>query len=199
MKIRMALCLALALTACAAPAPVDVRGQLTRARITASPEPLLLAELPTRNLSATMIPYGRNGAIVTWRTGDFVTVALDHGILVGTRGLGFDMMQADAAPTRRAIAEGPQEYKRLYRYLDGQNHMITRGFACRMTAQGTASVTIFARSFETRHLTELCANRDQDFMNEYWITDGGMVKSAQWVGPEAGMIALEHLSDPQAQ
>lgn len=188
--------LSLTLGACAPASGPDVRGSLTRAVIDRSPQPLILAEGTERGLGATLIPAGRNGDVVTWRTGQNQMLSFDGGVLVATRGLGADLMSADVAATRAALTGGPNKgYARLMSYLDGDDNTLLRAMVCDMAPGTAATVDSFGLSFPTTLRVETCRTTGFTTRNRYWLNpDGTMRRAEQWVGPGAGTLVTEWLT-----
>lgn len=209
MMLRSALCagIALSLTGCAQ-VGTDPGARLTRlmtgvtggrdaaagGTASAGPPPggaataeaRLYAELPSRGATATLVVEAVNGTVTTWRTADNVTLSFDDGVLVATRGLGFDLMGAGAEKTLAALAGGdPGPYRRQYRYLDGQNHAAYVTAGC--TVQDRGAETVGGRRL-WRH-DEICESFHTAFTNTYWSDGGGWVlRSRQWIGPQIGYI-----------
>lgn len=86
------------------PAPADPRETLRRADLEAVGNPLLLAVLPEKGVFASLMPLVRKGDTLTWVTADGVTLAFENGVLIGSRGLGDDLMGGDSGGTASAIA-----------------------------------------------------------------------------------------------
>ena len=85
------------------PAP-DPRAGLTRAALEEAGQPVLYAALPKRNAASLLGLTGRNDTVLTWQTPDNISLSFDEGVLTATRGLGFDLMSAETAETRRMLA-----------------------------------------------------------------------------------------------
>lgn len=146
----------------------------------------LYAELPSRGATATLAIEAVNGTVTTWRTADNVTLSFDDGVLVSTRGLGFDLMGAGAEKTLMALAGGdPGPYRRQYRYLDGENHTAYLTAGCTVHHRGSEEV-------EGRTLLrqdEVCETFHIGITNVFWFDFAGrMARSRQWIGPEIGYV-----------
>lgn len=116
-----------------------------------------------------------------YQTVDNIALTLDGGIVVATRGLGFDLMDADVRQIHGAIRNGGGRASRVHRYLDGENHTVLRAFDCVIEVQGTSAV-------------EKCYGYDTEFENTYRTNQAGaIVASRQWLGPERGFISIEDL------
>ena len=186
-----ALAALLLLAACAAPAP-DLRSSLTREAIDQVGVPLLFVE--TAGGASLLRQDGRNGAIATWRADEGVSLSLDGGVIVATRGLGSDLMSADVAATRAALANGPrQDYQRFHSYLDGENRQQFRAFRCEMVTAPDSIVSFGLRLAVTR-AEETCYSTADPIRNIYWLGgDGTPWRTQQWVSPEVGHVVTEFI------
>ena len=176
------------------PAPADPRETLRRADLEAVGNPLLLAVLPEKGVFASLIPLVRKGDTLTWVTADGVTLAFENGVLIGSRGLGDDLMGGDASGTANAIAGGPTHYVRRYGYLSGDNQWVTLNFQCEVTARQDETIVIVEHPQATSRTDERCIGDDLVVENSYWAGSDGLVwRSRQWVGPEVGYMETERL------
>jgi hypothetical protein len=152
--------------------------------------PLIRAEIPARKATAVLRPVGQNGDVTTWQTVDDITLSFADGILVSSRGLGFDLMGADASLTRAGLAgQAPDIYRRKMRYLTGDNHSTWLTAGCSMARAG---VEAGLRRFE-----ESCRARDETFTNVYLLDRAGRVASSrQWLSPQIGYIDIGPFSLP---
>jgi hypothetical protein len=175
----------------------DPRAGLDRAAVEREGGPLLFAQLPELGSAALLRPAGRNGDVVTWIAPDKVSVALDGGVLTGTRGLGHDLMSAETRETRRMLAGADMPargYPLLHGHLDGEHRLRVTSYLCRETARRPETVTILGVAQQTTRVTESCTAPDIAFRNDYWLgPDGLMWKARQWAGPALGHLLTERL------
>jgi len=179
----------------------DPRASLDRATLEAQGQPVLYATLPALGTAARMRPSGRNGDVVTWRTPDRVSVSLASGVLVATRGLGYDLMSAETTRARAALSEAAAGappsgagYPRIYGYLDGEHRPQFRSFFCRVSGRDRDVIEILGARRAVVRITETCSDPDLDFTNIYWRGPDGLTwKSRQWVGPDLGYLHTERL------
>ena len=143
--------------------------------------PLMIGTLEQRELSSLLIGVGLNNGTRTFTTPDGITVSLAAGLLVATRGLGWDLMVADVSQSKAALhGQAASAALRTHRYLDGEDQVVTLSFRCQMTGMGTAQ------------LRERCTGDGHEFENSYVLGPGGAVhQSRQWIGPEHGYILLQ--------
>ena len=164
------------------PSAAQIRANITpELRAQLGNPTLMIGTLENPPLASLLIGVQNNGTVTTFSTPDGVTFALERGVLVATRGLGFDLMSADAAQTRAALAAGGGSGAvRVHRYLDGENQTVIRSFVCDIarTAPGA--------------LRERCYGDGLQFDNSYRIgARGGIIASRQWIGPDRGHVVLE--------
>ncbi len=114
---------------------------------------------------------------------DGVSVSLQNGVIVATRGFGFDLMTADAIETLDALKTKAKSAVRVHRYLDGDNRLIAQSYVCtfRFPTPNTA--------------TESCSSTQRHFENEYEFDQGDrVIGTRQWVSAHIGMIKLQILN-----
>ena len=186
------------LAACAQPKnqPVDLRLLMSRAQLDTVTTPLLAAELTRAGTLATLVPAGQNGDVVTWRSRDEVSLSLDHGVVVATRGLGADLMAADVADTLLMLRGGhPQDgYTRIYTYLDGEYQIRFVAFRCREEVTVSERIEIVEEFHNTMRVEESCFSPEGNVANTYWVAqDGTIWKSRQWIGLGLGYMETQLL------
>ena len=188
----------IALAACSQPVeqPVDLRVLMTRAQLDTVTTPLLAAELSGPGTLATLVPVGQNGGIVTWRSRDEVSLSLDHGVVVATRGLGADLMAADVADTLLMLRGNHPEdgYTRIHTYLDGEYQTRFVAFRCREEVTASERIEIVEQFHNTTRIEESCFSPEVNVANTYWVAqDGTIWKSRQWIGFGLGYMEINLL------
>jgi hypothetical protein len=174
-------------------ASTDPRETLTRAQLDVTPQDLLLLSVVARDTAATAQVGGDNGTKRTWLTVDGISVTFDNGVLIATRGLGDDLMGADA-PAVSALSAGAGQHMRTHDYLDGSDRIVRRVFECEVRSEGAQTIEIVERRSRTLKVTEACASRNLAFENTFWITSAGTIMQArQWVSPLVGYIDYQRL------
>ena len=192
MRAIIAVLLALTLTACGRPT-ADVRGTVTREQIERSRTSLIFAEIPDLSAGGSLRPLGSNGDVVTWQTGDNLGFSFQNGVLISTRGLGFDLMSADVSGTLAALDGASCEYERFQSYLDGQNETQFRSFRCTMAAPVPETIEIFGLGQPTQRHNETCHALGLTVENIYWTGNETMWKARQWAGDRVGYLITERL------
>jgi hypothetical protein len=164
------------------PSAAQIRAAVTpQVRAQLGGATLAIAEMPQTGQAALIYAIGRNGDVITYTTLDNITFAYDRGVLVATRGLGFDLITADVGDVQRALRQGGRAV-RVHRYLDGEDALQIRSFICDFTA--------------TNPVREICQGQDTQFENEYQFDAGGrVIRSRQWVGPERQYLITQQLDE----
>lgn len=169
------------LAACGTPRdPAALRARLTPAQIAQLRVPMIFVTAPRAGLAATLIPVREEGDTRVWQSRDGAQIITREGLIIGTRGLGFDMMSGDAP-----VGAGAAHMRRMTR-LSGDLDTRLSEFSCRVTPTGRAAhppngkpITIW---------TEDCGA----FTNAYHRDrDGTLWWSRQWVSPELGALEIE--------
>ena len=92
--------------------------ELTRAQVRQVKTPLMKADLPARGARAYLVSIGHNGPVTTWASPDGISISLNRGLVVATRGLGNDLMSL-AMPDLTRIERGAGTVQATYYFLDG--------------------------------------------------------------------------------
>ncbi|MFO6465135.1 YjbF family lipoprotein [Jannaschia sp. KMU-145] len=164
------------------PTVAQVRAALTPEVRAALPAPTLLVQVEGTGGVSLPQRITVNGATETYLTEDDSTLAFRDGMLVGTRGIGFDLMAADVAEASAAIRAGrTTRITRTMSWLDGTGAIVRRGFTCGIQPVGG-------------RITETCNAIGLAFENDYVIRGGNIVASRQWSGPVQGHIRIERVN-----
>lgn len=167
-------------------------GGLTVQDFAAVRQPLALVTVERNDALATITIDARNDDVVDWRSFDGVGLSLRRGILVGTRGLGADVMTIDVDETLDALAGHATRTTRVHRRLDGQFQLQPRAYVCTVERGGYEAVETLGRTLRLRRITESCTGTEQEFENTYWIGAGETVwVSRQWVSPQIGLLRID--------
>lgn len=144
---------------------------------------LLVVTLEEPGVSSFLAESQTSGGVVTFASLDGITFSFRGGVLVATRGLGFDLMSADASGLRPLLGTGGT-YRREHRYLDGEDRITARAFTCEVTPGPEAR--------------ETCRGDGLEFENTYGpaSASGMFALSRQWVGPDRGSILVRDISRP---
>ena len=175
----------LALSGRAEAAPVDPNEWLAGA-------PGLLMAFPSTGWGGLLKLIGTNGDRVTWAGMDERSVTTQNGIVVATRGMGFDLYAADVDGTVAALAGGTKNYSRTFELLEGDDDIARAELHCEFTTVGAESVTIASGEFTTIRHQEVCSDDRIAFQNVYWVgEDGKIIQSQQWISPNLAHLTTQ--------
>lgn len=150
---------------------------------------LLMTRLLNGSVTA-LTPLDVDGAVVTWKSNTGGQLVTQDGVLIATRGLGADLMSAEA-PGVAALLGGASGYARSYHMLDGNDTPVRLTFTCTAStgpAQGVAGAA--------RHVVEKCQGDAGRITNEYWISSARqVVKSKEFVSQMAGYFEIVALKN----
>jgi hypothetical protein len=141
------------------------------------------------------------GTVEVWRASDDAQVFLRNGVVIGTRGIGGDIIAANAAVTVNALGTRRDSGGiREYTVSDGDVTATSLKFRCDIRNLGEESISLVNQVFTTDHLRETCvssADPTVQFRNDYWVqkSSGLLRKSRQWMGPAVGSFELLLLND----
>lgn len=136
------------------------------------------------------------GLIAVWQGARGEQLFLKEGVVIGTRGIGADIISADAQATIQAV-RGARAGQGQRRYFVSTGDFSDQEIVldCRIENLGPAKTQVVHLSFATVHLQETCVGGASDqirIVNDFWVEpDTGLVRrSKQWVGPLSGGFEL---------
>ena len=136
------------------------------------------------------------GTVEVWNSSDNAQIFLRNGVLIGTRGVGGDIISSNAAATVSAVTQARSGAgSRTYRVSNGDNTDQLVNFRCEIQNLGAEGITVVNQTFATTHLRETCSGGPAgtlSVVNNYWVQSGnGLVKkSRQWAGPVVGYFEM---------
>lgn len=140
--------------------------------------PLLMTTLPRRNAVATLGLLQRHDGVETWADASGITITLQNGVVLETRGLGYDILASDIAGVLEGLQKGgPHRYQRVTRVLSAEGALRRQISDCVMSETLTSKV-------------EQCDGAER-FENRY--SQSSMTTSRQWLGPDLGYLMIERL------
>lgn len=164
---------------------------LTRAVADAHPGAFRIMSLVGQSSEASLVPAGSNGARVTWLSADQVSITLENGLLVATRGFVQDLMAADVSGVIQALITSGGTAVRRIEFLDGLDQISTEVLQCRIASGGSETLNILEKSVPTEKFNEDCESKTLRFTNVYWISDDGIiVKSHQLISSGVGFLQI---------
>lgn len=131
--------------------------------------------------------------IETWISPDNVALYLQQGFVVGTRGLGLDLMSAEITQSAALVLTRRNgQVQRFMSFLDGNDQVTVRSYICDIESRGSRQIDLGSGMVPTELMQERCANPDQSFQNLYWIETrtGQIAQSRQWAGEFSGPLAI---------
>jgi Group 4 capsule polysaccharide lipoprotein gfcB, YjbF len=131
--------------------------------------------------------------VVTWTAQGQATFSLRDGVLIQTRGLGADLMSAEA-PSLSQLQSGAS-YTRVYFFLGEDDRGTRRTYDCVASTVGREKVTVLEKTHTVTHVSELCTRPNSKVTNEYWIESKTIRKSRQWASSRVGYVEFERVID----
>lgn len=172
----------------AAPAPASA----SQEDILSNPSNYLRVNIRNLDRWATMVPAATNGSRVTWVDSQNVTITIEDGIVVATRGTIQDLMGASADQTLAVMRAGGGDAQRTHEFLDDNDQIAQEVLQCSIASQGADTVTRFEQSLNAQKFEELCRGERLTLTNVYWINSGGKIlRSLQAVSPGAGYVQID--------
>jgi hypothetical protein len=166
---------------------------LTREFIEAQDTDLLQVSIVSRDAAAILIKGGTNGTKTTWLSPDGIGLVFDGGLLIGSRGLGDDLMGADIA-TAKSSLNGGGTHRRTLEFITGVDQIERRTFRCVTAKTGVETLIIFERDYDTLVLEESCIGDSGDFKNTYWLDRNSVIwRSRQWISASVGYLDYHRL------
>jgi hypothetical protein len=175
-------------TPAAAPAP------MTRARLEKLNRPVLRSTIKAVGTDAFLRVRDTKGNVVTWATTDGTTFTLRDGILIQTRGLGPDLMSAEA-PSLAALLKDGGTHQRVYYFLGANDQTTRRTYDCTVSVVGKETIEILKRSHAVTRISEECARPQGKITNDYWVEGAMIRKSRQLASGGVGFIDFERVVD----
>lgn len=174
--------------ATSAPAPV------TREALESAGVPVLRATLPARGADVLLTPKDVKGNIVTWSGAGGLSLTLRDGVLIQSRGLGPDLMSAEA-PSVRQLATNGGTHQRIYYFLGADDQTTRRSYDCSVAVKGTERIEIFQKTHSVTRLSETCTRGQETITNEFWIEGQTVRKSRQLLSAAVGFAEFEKVVD----
>ena len=167
---------------------------VTRADLEKLGTPVLQVAVAARAFAALLTPSDVKGNVVTWISQDSVTFTFRDGILIQTRGLGPDLMSAEAPSVSQLMAPGVT-YVRAYYFLGADDQPTRRKYDCSTAIAGKESLEILERSYTVTHVIETCSRPQGSMTNEYWIDGTTVRRSHELLSGGAGFVDFARIID----
>jgi hypothetical protein len=176
-----------------AEAATPAAAPVSRDELEAFGKPILRIKAERLGQDAFLTIADVKGNVVTWTAQGAATFSLRDGVLIQTRGLGPDLMSADAPALTQLTGGG--NYPRVYFFLGEDDRGTRRSYDCKATTIGRETIEILGKSYATTHVTELCSRPNSTVTNEFWIDGEAIRKSRQWASSRVGHIEFERVID----
>lgn len=173
-------------------APAQPVASVTEEQLLASSGQFLRVNVRDLNRWDTMVQAGNNGSRVTWIDSANISLTLEDGVVVATRGLQRDLMGADVQETARAIRNGGGDAVRKHDFLTDQDQIQTFVLQCSIEAKGSDEVRRLGQTIPVTRLEERCTSGGLSLTNIYWVNRAGVkVRSLQAISPDAGYLQID--------
>lgn len=170
--------------------------ETTRAQANAIPLPSLRLRVNKTDTYGTAANIAQNGDVSTYILATGQTVQIRNGILIGTRGLGNDILSLYTSNNTVLDGLTTGTSHRTYRYLDNEGNIVPLNVRCTLSKSTPQSLTQVERTYQVVPVFEDCKGRRDSFQNIYYLdakTDQ-VWQSTQWLGPFAKSVRIEILT-----
>lgn len=173
-------------------APVRRQASVPEEELLGNPGKYLRVNVRASGLWDTMVAAGQNGARTTWLGASGISVTVEDGIVVATRGLPRDLMGADASQTVQAINSGGGNSVRVHDFLTDQDQITQYRLDCTISMKGAEMVSRLGQNIPAIRFEELCRGDGLTLTNVYWMdASRKIVRSLQAVSPDAGYLQID--------
>lgn len=171
----------------AAPAKVG------REELAAFGKPILRVRAEVLGQDGFLTIADTKGDVVTWTAQGQATFTQRDGVVIQTRGLGPDLMSAEA-PTLAKLTSGAS-YPRVYYFLGEDDRGTRRSYDCVASTVGRETIDVVGKSHKVTHISELCSRPNSSVTNDYWVEGKMIRKSRQWVSSRVSYVEFERVID----
>ncbi|SFS20165.1 YjbF family lipoprotein [Yoonia litorea] len=166
--------------------------QVSAEEILANPGRYVRVNVRDLGVADTMVAAADNNGRVTWAGGTGISVTLDQGVVVATRGLPRDLMGSDASATLASLRNGRGNHVRTHDFLSDQDQIQSVVLQCRVEAKGSDEITRLGARLSTTRVEERCTSDGLSLTNVYWLNQSGRIlRSLQAVSPDAGYLQID--------
>jgi hypothetical protein len=136
---------------------------------------------------------GQPGIVEVWRTSENQQLFLRGGVLIGSRGLGGDILSSDVSSALSAFVSGmSKQGQRRYVISRGDHASGDIVLQCSYRFMGLGETLVVDQVYRTQHFREQCKAPNISISNDYWVQpeSGTVRKSRQWAGPTVGYFEM---------
>lgn len=167
--------------------------QASRQELAAFGKPILRVRSERLGQDGFLTIVDAKADVVTWTAQGQATFSLRDGVLIQTRGLGADLMSAEA-PSLAQLTSGAS-YTRVYYFLGEDDRGTRRTYDCVASNVGRDSITVLEKRHAVVRVSELCTRPNSKVTNEFWIDGKTIRKSRQWASSRVGYVDFERVID----
>ena len=163
------------------PALADAPGTAIEAGIP-NPETAMLFQVSGLGIVSLGQRVADAGGRATYVGDTGFSVTFDGDVMVATRGFGKDLMAANVAEVRAALAQGTGTAQRVHEYLDARDQIVTESYQCTFEVKGSEEVDLGLRQVQATVISETCSNPRIVFENVYYRdATGAIIATRQFV------------------
>jgi Group 4 capsule polysaccharide lipoprotein gfcB, YjbF len=172
---------------------------LTRSDIEASGRAAVRARLLSDDRGTLLYGVVENNGVVTYASALRQTLGFRGGMLVSTRGLGYDLLSATSSQPDPVVRptppqSWPSEVVRTYQFPANAPQGRIEQYSCTFEYGDVRTITILTKPQRGVEISETCTGEaGSSFENLYFadLRTGFIWRSIQWTGPKQGLIDIE--------
>ncbi len=140
-----------------------------------------------------------NDNFVTYASQLQQTMTLNGSLITASRAIGYDMLSVrsdenDPMTVLTPPENWPNRVTRDYRFTGDTPGGKLISVRCRFTKGPEFELPLLDKTFETRIMQTRCSGDGVSFTNIHFVqADGQVLRSAQWLGPDQGMVEIDIL------
>lgn len=159
----------------------------------AADAPRMIAELRAHKVAGRFTRVAERQGVTRWKAlEDGVEIYTSGPIVIGTRGMGYDLMSLDDGGAAKLIAaRSSGQVNRIYRSFNGENQLEIHAYVCDIARPQARSLRKGDATIEAQYIDENCQGPRGSFSNGYWFHGGALIRSDQMITPQAGMMLLK--------
>lgn len=140
-----------------------------------------------------------NDNYVTYASQLQQTMTLNGSLITASRAIGYDMLSMRSDPNDPVVVPTPPEdwparVTRDYRFTGDTPGGQQISVRCKFVKGPAFELELLDMTFDTTLMQGQCRGDDQRFTNIHHVLDDGQIlRSAQWLGPDQGMVEIDIL------
>ena len=127
------------------------------------------------------------------------TMTLQGSLITASRAIGYDLLSlrtdaGDPVTVPTAPKNWPESVTRDYRFTGDTPGGRLISVRCRFKEGPAYTLELLDKTFETTLMQSQCSGDGERFTNVHLVQDDGQIlRSAQWLGPDQGMVEIDIL------